>query len=111
MTLRRLSLRETQDLIANKPLALVQLEHSTHNKKIVVEALKQLWQTPSGQATFEVLRTFLRDVAPNYSLNKNQDGVRQFLLREMHRISHPAPPKLRRGLLAGVAAVFKTASL
>jgi len=112
LTLRKLSMRETQHLIANRPLALVNLEHSAHNKRIVIKALKQLWQNPRGNATFKVLREFLENVAPKYQLDANQDGVRRFLLREMKSISESPKyaEKERKGLLAGVAGVFKMAS-
>lgn len=115
MAVRKLSMREIQALIANKPLALVNLEHSAHNKKIVVKALNHLWKDPRGQKTFKVLGEFLKNVAPKYQLDANQDGVRRFLLREMSRISQPAPAptgsaKERKGFLAGVAGVFKFAS-
>lgn len=90
---RALTLQEVQHLISNKPLALVNLEHSDHNKKVIGRALSQLWASPAGIATFRTLQAFLADVAPKYRLSPSQDGVRQYLLRELKRISDVSDQK------------------
>lgn len=114
--MQKLTLRETQFLIVNKPLGLVNLKHSKHNKKIVQTALAQLWRHPSGTATFEILREFLTDVAPKYQLNKSQDGVRCFLLREMENLGRQkeraksAENRESKTFFAGLLGFFRMAS-
>ncbi len=93
MSARSLTLQEVQHLISHKPLALTNLEHSDHNKKIIAKALAQLWTSPAGTATFRTLQAFLADVAPKYRLSPSQDGVRQYLLRELKRISDVSEDK------------------
>lgn len=104
MSHTKLTLREVQYIIANKPLALVNLEHSKHNKKIVQKALTVVHKRPYGAETFKILREFLRDVAPKYELNTRQNGVRHFLLRELDRIEEAA--NRPRGLFASLASIF-----
>lgn len=104
MSSQKLTLREVQFTIANKPLALVNLEHSDHNKKVVTKALSQIYKRPYGSETFDVLRQFLRDVAPKYELNTRQNGVRHFLLKEMDRIEDLA--NRPRGVFASLASIF-----
>ncbi len=84
--MEKLNLKEVCYLIVHKPLVIVRLEHSTENKQLIMKALKSLWQSPKGRQIFGVLREFLGNVAPKYKLDKNQTGVRNFLLREMDKL-------------------------
>jgi len=79
----KMNLKEIQYLIANKPLALANLEHSPHNKKMIRKSLKLLLDTSDGRQTFATLRHFLEKRAPGHELSKKQDGVRNYLLKEM----------------------------
>ena len=90
---RRLNLNEVRYLIVHKPLVIVKLEHSTYNKKLITKALTSIWKThPQGQNIFKVLREFLSEVAPKYAITAAQNGVREFLLREMDRLSGEERP-------------------
>ena len=91
---KSLTLREVQYLIANKPLAIVKLEHSAQNKKLIVKALEGIGRSPKSLETLATVEEFLRERAPKYNLNKNENGAREFLIREIRKhITAPAPKK------------------
>ena len=83
----KLNLHEVMYLIVNKPLVIVRLEHSESTKRLITKALNILWRDRKGQVIFSTLQEFLSEVAPNYELDGNQEGVRRFLLREMEKIT------------------------
>lgn len=93
---KKLNLKQIQYLLANKPLVIVQLEHSEQNKKLILKGLQALYRDPSGQQLFQTLQTFLEDRAPKYNLNASQMGARSFLLKSMERI-RKAPPARSSG--------------
>ena len=104
---KTLNLAEIQDLIANKPLRVVRLEHSSRNKKLIVRALREIRQKENGKITLQVLAEFLKNVAPKYELNRNQDGARCFLLRQIESLLEAPPEKKPApGLLDGVFGMF-----
>ena len=89
----RLNLNEVRYLIVHKPLVIVKLDHSSYNKQLITKALASIWKKhPQGQKIFKVLREFLSEVAPKYAITPAQNGVREFLLREMDRLSGEARP-------------------
>lgn len=91
----KINLKEVQYLIAHKPLALANLEHTSHNKKMIRKSLKILLDSTEGRKTFAVLRNFLQKRAVNHELSKRQDGVRTYLLKEMEQVE-------KGGLLTGL---------
>ena len=99
---KKLNLNQVQHLLANKPLIIVRLEHSDHNKKVIVRALKSLWRDPKGSDIFKTLRLFLEERAPRYDLTPAQMGARAFLLRQMDHI-----PRERPKSSSGLAGVFR----
>jgi hypothetical protein len=83
------------------------MEHSSSNKKLIVRALREIRLKDNGKITLLVLKEFLKNVAPKYTLNRNQDGARCFLLREIEKLMASAPEKKPApGLLGGVFGVF-----
>jgi len=81
-----LNLNQIQYLLVNKPLVIVKLEHSAHNKKMITNALKRLFSDPKGPHVIETLRVFLEERAIRYSLTADQVGARAFLLRQMDNL-------------------------
>ena len=99
---QRLNLNQIQYLLVHKPLVIVQLQHSEHNKNLITKALQQLWRDPKGPKLFETLQVFLKDRAPRYKLTPDQMGARSFLLRLIERVPNQKAPS--RGF--GFAAIF-----
>lgn len=98
---KSLTLREVQYLIANKPLAIVKLEHSAQNKKLIVKALEGIRKSPNSVETLVTVEEFLRERAPKYNLNKNENGAREFLIREIRKHISAQPTK-KAGFLSGL---------
>ncbi len=82
----QLNLNQVQYLLVHKPLVIVKLEHSSHNKKLIANALKRLFADPKGPRLIETLRVFLEERAIRYSLTADQVGARAFLLRQMETL-------------------------
>ncbi|MDJ0840195.1 MAG: hypothetical protein QNK37_27040 [Acidobacteriota bacterium] len=98
---QKLNLKHVQYLLVHKPLVIVQLQHSEHNKKLISKALQQLWRDRQGPKIFETLQIFLRDRAPKYDLTPDQMGARSFLLRQLEQVrSQP------QGKSPGFAGIF-----
>ncbi|CAM2009699.1 hypothetical protein [Acanthopleuribacter pedis] len=98
---KTLTLREVQYLIANKPLAIVKLEHSPQNKKLIVKALAGIGTSPNSLETLATVEEFLRERAPKYNLNKNENGAREFLIREIRKHITAEPAK-KTGFFSGL---------
>ena len=96
-----LNLNEVAYLLIHKPLVIVRLQHSPNNKRLISKALQQIWQTTDGDAAVAVLQEFLERVTPKYKLDRNQRGVRDFLLREI-KTCKSKPAKKSGRLLGGV---------
>ncbi|CAM2063847.1 hypothetical protein SCOR_00690 [Sulfidibacter corallicola] len=82
---KTLNLNEIKYLIANKPLAIVRLEHSPQTKTLICKAISDLKKDVNSKQTFETLLEFLKDRAPKYNLNRNENGAREFLIREIEK--------------------------
>ncbi len=95
---KSLTLHEIQYLIANKPLAIVKLEHSPQTKRLIVKALEGIRKSPHSLDTLQTVEEFLRDRAPKYNLNSNENGAREFLIREIRK--HTVVPDKKPGFLS-----------
>lgn len=104
---KKLSLNDVCYLLIHKPLAIVRLEHSEYNKRIICKAINAIAENPRGGEIFQVLQEFLRYSAPKYQLTPDQNGARLFLLRQTeHVIARRRRVARPQGLLGGLSKAF-----
>ena len=98
---QKLNLNQVQYLLVHKPLVIVKLQHSEHNKKLISRAIGLIWRDRKGPQIFDTLQVFLQERAPRYDLTPDQMGARSFLLRELEKVRNQ--PQQRS---FGLAAMF-----